>query len=146
MLGKDLQTKIQFHFQHSNLALRDRRRLKIFIGSIIRKEKRRLESLHFIFCADDDLLSINQEFLGHNYYTDIITFELGADNIIKGEIYISTDRVRENAKTFNNPLYKELHRVIFHGVLHLCGYQDKTRKELILMRKMEDKYLNLYFR
>jgi probable rRNA maturation factor len=145
MLGKDGNSKIQFSFRHKGLSLTNRVLLKAFIASIIKKERRRLGTLQFIFCSDDDLLSINQEFLGHDYYTDIITFELGDETFIKGEIYISIDRVRENAQTFQQPLYLELHRVIFHGVLHLCGYGDKTKTELTLMRKKETECLTSYF-
>jgi len=91
------------------------------------------------------LLAINREFLGHDYYTDIITFNLAEDSKIEGEVYISLDRIRENARSLKQPLYVELHRVMFHGVLHLCGYRDKTKREIQLMREKESKYLYLYF-
>jgi len=144
MLDKDVP-QIQFHFQHKG-DLKDRRKLKTFLGSIFRKEGYRLGSLHFVFCSDKALLAINREFLGHDYYTDIITFNLAENSKIEGEIYISLDRVRENARNLEQPLYVELHRVMFHGVLHLCGYRDKTRREIQLMREKESKYLSDYFR
>jgi probable rRNA maturation factor len=144
MLDKDVP-QIQFHFQHKG-DLKNRRKLKTFLGSIFKKERYRLKSLHFIFCSDRALLAINQEFLGHDYYTDIITFNLSSNSKIEAEIYISLDRVRENARNLDQPLYVELHRVVFHGVLHLCGYRDKTRKEIQLMREKESKYLSDYFR
>ena len=144
MLDKDVPP-IQFHFQHKG-DLKDRRKLKIFLGSSFKKEGFRLGSLHFIFCSDKALLAINREFLGHDYYTDIITFNLAENNTIEGEIYISLDRVRENARNLDEPVYMELHRVIFHGVLHLCGYRDKTRREIQLMREKESKYLSGYFK
>ena len=104
-----------------------------------------MAELQYIFCSDDRLLEINKQFLNHDYYTDIITFNLsGANQPINAEIYISVDRVRENAGDFNSSVPMELHRVIFHGALHLCGYKDKTRKDQTEMRKMEDKYLEMY--
>jgi rRNA maturation RNase YbeY len=110
-------------------------------------EDQEAELLGFIFCSDDYLLKINQDFLKHNYYTDIITFDLSepGTNIISGDIYISVDTVRDNAQRFNTSIVRELHRVIFHGILHLCGYSDKTKAQQLIMREMEDKYLELYF-
>jgi len=143
MLDKDVP-QIKFHFQHKG-DLKDRRKLKTFLASIFKKEGHRLGSLHFIFCSDKALLAINREFLGHDYYTDIITFNLAEDSKIEGEVYISLDRITENARSLKQPLYVELHRVMFHGVLHLCGYRDKTKREIQLMREKESKYLYLYF-
>jgi rRNA maturation RNase YbeY len=92
-------------------------------------------------------LSINKQFLNHDFYTDIITFDLAAhpSDPIQAEIYISIQRVKENATTLNIPFTKELHRVIFHGLLHLLGYRDKLKKDQLTMRSMEDKLLLLYF-
>jgi probable rRNA maturation factor len=137
---------IQFHLLKA-ISLRDRTRLKPFLRLLFQREKTKLAELQYIFCSDDRLLEINKQFLNHDYYTDIITFNLsGANQPINAEIYISVDRVRDNAQEFNSSVQKELHRVIFHGALHLCGYEDKTRKDELEMRKMEDKYLNLYFK
>lgn len=141
----DKASGIQFHSQLVKLSLKDRKRLKLFLAAIFKKEQQTLKSLHIIFCSDESLLSINKEFLKHNYYTDIITFNLGDKHNIEGEIYISLDRVKDNAVALQQNITTELHRVIFHGVLHLCGYKDKTTKEKNLMRKMEGKYLDLYF-
>ena len=103
--------------------------------------------LNYIFCSDKELLRINQEFLGHDFYTDIVTFELSeTPGKIQGEIYISIDRVKENAKKLGVSFKSELHRVIFHGALHLCGYGDKTKSEKEEMRETEDYYLELYFK
>ena len=125
----------------------DRSRLKTFLPSLFKSEKQQLAELQYIFCSDDYLLGINKQYLKHNYYTDIITFDLSEPGqAINAEIYISVDRVRENARSFGNTLRNELHRVIFHGALHLCGYRDKSQQEETLMRKMEDQYLTLYFR
>ena len=136
---------IRFHFL-SEVTLRDRARLKTFLPTLFRREKKRLAELQYIFCSDDYLLEINKQYLKHNYYTDIITFDLSEQGQpINAEIYISVDRVRDNARSFGNSLKNELHRVVFHGALHLCGYRDKSQQEEKLMRQMEDQYLRLYF-
>lgn len=136
---------IRFHFL-TEVPLRDRARLKNFIPELFTKEKKQLNELQYIFCSDDYLLKINKQYLNHDYYTDIITFDLSEPGTpINAEIYISVDRVRDNARSFGTSLKKELHRVIFHGALHLCGYRDKTSQEEKGMRKMEEQYLDLYF-
>ena len=137
---------IQFNFLES-ISLKDRRKLKLFLIRLFRKEGRSLAELQYIFCSDQYLLAINRQYLGHDYYTDIITFDLSEKRQpINAEIYISVDRLRENAQKYDSPLRKELSRVMFHGALHLCGYKDKTVKEKDIMRKMEEKYLRLYDR
>lgn len=137
---------IQFNFLES-ISLRDRRKLKLFLTRLFLKEGRSLAELQYIFCSDQYLLAINRQYLGHDYYTDIITFDLSEKRQpINAEIYISVDRLRENAQKYDSPLRKELSRVMFHGALHLCGYKDKTVKEKDIMRKMEEKYLRLYDR
>jgi probable rRNA maturation factor len=138
--------KVHFHFQKEGLALNERSSLKSFIERLFKREKNQLAEIHFIFCTDDYLLNINRQYLNHDFYTDIVTFGLSEPGYpINAEIYISVDRVRENAADFKTSLKRELHRVIFHGVLHLCGYKDKTKAEERVMRKMEDKYLSMYF-
>ena len=137
---------IRFNFLEP-LSLADRTRLKRFLGSLFKKEKKPLAELQYIFCSDAYLLEINRQFLRHDYYTDIITFDLSEKNHpVNAEIYISVDRVRDNAANFDSSLRNELHRVIFHGALHLCGYTDKTPLAVKEMRKMEEKYLALYER
>ena len=137
---------IRFHFLEGGFTLTDRSSLKTFIQTLFKREKKKLADLNYIFCSDDYLLDINKQYLKHNFYTDIITFGLSEPGEpISGEIYISIDRVRDNSLQFKTSLKKELHRVIFHGALHLCGYRDKKKEEELIMRKMEDKYLNLYF-
>ena len=132
---------IHFFFE-SKINIRDKERLKRFLVKIFRAEKIPLESLNYIFCTDRQLLKVNKHYLKHNDYTDIITFDLSARNQHKlAEIYISTDRVKENSKKFKSSLQTELIRVMIHGILHLCGYGDKTTRELQLMRSLEDKYL-----
>ena len=96
------------------------------------------------FCSDDFLLEINQQFLDHDTLTDIVTFDYTEGTILNGEIYISTDRVGDNAKDFNVTFETELLRVIIHGLLHMCGYGDKTEEEKLQMRSKEDEYLALW--
>jgi probable rRNA maturation factor len=135
---------IQFHFLQ-RITLENRGQLKVFLGALFRKEKKKLADLQYVFCSDDRLLEINQQFLQHDFYTDIITFPLSDPHqAISGEIYISVDRVRENALAYQSSLKTELHRVIFHGALHLCGFKDKTPREEAIMRKREELYLRLY--
>ena len=137
---------IQFNFLEP-ISLADRTRLKRFIASLFKKEKKALAGLNYIFCSDEYLLEINRQFLHHDYYTDIITFDLSeANHPINAEIYISVDRVKENAAQFGDSVKRELHRVIFHGALHLCGYGDKTGREEKIMRGKEETYLTLYER
>lgn len=128
-------------------VLKQRNRLKSFLASTAESSKRPLGSLNIIFCSDEHLLGINRDFLQHDYYTDIITFDLSASSRapLEAELYISVDRVKENATTLGQPFYRELHRVIFHGLLHLLGYKDKQKKDQALMRKMEERLLGEYF-
>jgi probable rRNA maturation factor len=135
---------IQFHFL-SPCTLPNRSSLKTFILTIFKKEKKSLESLNIIFCSDEYLLGLNQQFLHHDFYTDILSFPLSrANQPLIAEVYISVDRVRENAQSSKITFKEEVHRVIFHGVLHFCGYKDKTADHIKTMRKMEDKYLKAY--
>jgi len=135
---------IRFNFP-AQISLGSRTRLKKFLISIIKKEGKQLAELQYIFCSDDYLLGINRQYLGHDDYTDIITFDLAEKSQpINAEIYISVDRVKDNARQFNSTLKFELQRVMIHGVLHLCGYKDKTPKDQIQMRKKEDQYLHAY--
>ena len=137
---------IQFNFLEP-VDLRERIRLKRFLASLFKKEGKQLAELQYIFCSDDYLLEINRQYLNHDFYTDIITFDLSEKGqSINAEIYISVDRVRENAREFGSFLKQELHRVIFHGALHLCGYKDKTAPQEKEMRRMEEKYLTLWAR
>ena len=137
--------KINFHFLDRNPTLANRKVLKLFIEQLFIKEKTGLESLSYIFCSDEYLLQVNKDFLKHDFYTDVITFDLSSTKETVGEVYISIDRVKENAQTMGISFKNELHRVIFHGALHLCGYKDKTKADEASMRSKEDKYLNSYF-
>lgn len=137
--------KVHFHFL-SPIGLRNRKKLKIFLESLSKKENTRLAEITYIFCSDAFLLKMNKQFLQHDFYTDIISFEISNDPLGKvAEIYISTDRVKENAKIFKTSITSELHRVIFHGILHICGYKDKTKDQKNIMSAKEDYYLSTYF-
>ena len=137
-------TKVKFFFDGVTVNVKHRNLLKKFIESIFSNEKKKLETINYIFCTDEKLRTINKNYLNHNYYTDIITFDFSeTKNSIIGEVYISVDRVRENALNFQESFKKELQRVVFHGALHLCGYKDKG-KWIPVMRKKEDQYLNKY--
>lgn len=137
---------IHFHFITSQFTLKDRNSLKSFIYLLFKQEGKEIDTVNYIFCTDDYLLELNKSYLKHFTLTDIITFELSkpAEPALS-DIYISIDRVKENAKTFQIPFNKELHRIIFHGALHLCGYKDKSKNNKLIMRQKEDFYLNQYF-
>ena len=138
--------KVQFFSLDRRPTLRDRTRLKLFVENLFKREKKKLNNLSYIFCSDEHLLTVNREFLQHDFYTDVITFDLSADSqSTEGEVYISIDRIKDNAQKEGVSFKEELHRVIFHGALHLCGYKDKNKVDCLIMRKMEDKYLKGYF-
>jgi probable rRNA maturation factor len=138
--------RIQLFFNDVKAPLQNRKELKLFLASIFIRESKNLEELNIVFCTDKFLLKMNQAFLSHDYFTDIITFPLSKKNEpVKAELYISLDRVRANAKSHDIYLKQELHRVIFHGCLHLCGYGDKSSQQIKKMREREDYYLRLYF-
>ena len=138
---------ISFNIADKNTTLNHRVALKAFIEKQIRKEGMKIESLNYVFCSDNYLLGINKQFLNHDYYTDIISFDLSeVPGVLLAEVYISVDRVKENAKTMGNLYSNELLRVIFHGALHFCGYKDKKSADIKLMRAMEDKWLKAYLK
>jgi probable rRNA maturation factor len=140
------QPSISFHYTVASFYFPNRNKLKHFLHALFITEKKELESLSFVFCTDEYLLEFNKTYLKHHTLTDIITFELSAKGEpIMGDVYISTERVKENTTIHKTTFLKELHRVIFHGALHLCGYKDKTPEQQKLMRKMEEHYLNDYF-
>ena len=139
--------KVQFYFLDRNPTLKERTRLKIFIEKLFLFEKKKIGNLSYIFCSDEYLLGINKNFLKHDFYTDVITFDLSpSKNEIEGEVYVSVDRIKDNAKQLGVSFKEELHRVIFHGALHLCGYKDKRKANEQQMRSAENKYLELYFK
>lgn len=138
---------ISFNQADSKVTIANRVALKSFIEKRVKKEGYSIETLTYVFCSDKYLLKMNKDFLSHNYYTDIISFDLSETpgNLI-GDVYISVDRVKENAKTLGTSLKEELHRVIFHGALHFCGYKDKKPADAKKMRQMEDLWLTAYMK
>lgn len=140
-----MMKKLPIHFFEEDISftLKDKTAVRNWINATIAAENHRLTELNFIFCSDNYLLEINKQYLNHDTYTDIITFDNSEeDGIIVGDIFISINRVRENAKAFKVSLIDELHRVIIHGTLHLLGYPDKKKEEKALMTSKEDFYLN----
>jgi rRNA maturation RNase YbeY len=136
---------ISFNKADATATLKNRVALKSFIEKRVKKEGLSIESLNYVFCSDKYLLEINKQFLDHNYYTDIISFDLSeVPGQLIGEVYISIDRVKDNAKTHGATFSEELLRVIFHGALHFCGYKDKKPSDVKKMRQMEDLWLTAY--
>jgi len=136
---------ISFIKHNIAVSLKNKKDLTGIILLLFKKEDNvDLESLTYIFCTDQYLRKLNRQFLNHNYYTDILTFVLSdKGNPLVSEIYISIDRVKENSQKLNISQHNELLRVIFHGALHLCGYNDNTDRQKIRMRQKEDEYLNM---
>ncbi len=134
---------INFFKQEIKFELKQKKKLRQWINNAIIAQKYQLNVLNFIFCNDDYLLKLNLEYLNHDTLTDIITFDNATiTTLISGDIYISIDRVKENAKIFNTKFTNELHRVMIHGTLHLLGFNDKSAKTKTIMTKAEDKYLS----
>ena len=133
---------INFFEEDISFKLKNKTAVKQWIKTTIEAEGYKLKELNYIFCSDEYLLKINQQYLDHDTYTDIVTFDNSEkDRIIEGDIFISIDRIRENAVKFNSGEANELHRVIIHGALHLLGYQDKTAEKKKIMTEKEDQYL-----
>ncbi len=138
---------ISFNKADKTTSLSNKVALKSFIEKRVKKEGLSIESLNYVFCSDTYLLAINKQFLQHDYYTDIISFDLSeTPGQLNAEVYISIDRVKENAKSLSISYQEELLRVIFHGALHFCGYKDKKPADVKLMRSMEDKWLRTYLK
>lgn len=140
-------TNVQFFYPEVSFAFRNRKKLKSFLVMLFKQEGFVLKQLNIIFCTDKALLEMNRKFLKHDYFTDIITFPLSdKKQPIEAELYISVDRIKENARINNETFTRELHRVIFHGCLHLLGYNDKSSQQIKRIRERESHYLRLYFR
>ena len=134
---------IIFNVEEIDFDLPDRDAVIDWINRVVEGEDKRIGSVSYVFCSDDYLLQLNIEYLKHDTLTDIITFPY-ATSPIEGDIFISIDRVRDNAKDFGVAFEQELRRVIIHGILHLCGYGDKTDAEALVMRDKEDAALAMY--
>ena len=139
------EESIHFFTEDITYQLRQRTEIRSWLKSIAKKEKYSILELNYIFCSDEYLLQINKDFLDHDYYTDIITFGLSEKGEpVEAEVYVSLDRVKDNAANLETTFKAETLRVIFHGALHLCGYKDKTKSEIIQMREKEEQYLRLF--
>lgn len=135
---------IEFVSEDIEFELENPNQVAEWIADVIEKHNQELVSLTYIFCSDDYLHEINVSYLDHDTLTDIITFDnADEEGIIEGDIFISVDRVRDNAKDLGTTFKDELHRVLIHGVLHLLGFKDKTEEQEALMRKQEDSSLSL---
>jgi probable rRNA maturation factor len=137
---------IRFHYADVvSIPLKNKKEVKEFVESLFGSEGKEVSTVSYVFCSDEYLLDINRAYLQHDYYTDIITFDLSnTSSALVAEIYISIPRVRENAQIHGTTATDELLRVIFHGALHLCGYRDKKKSEITIMRGKEDEYLRLF--
>ena len=136
------EPQIEFHSE-CDFDLKNQQDIVTWMNTIAKKEGKHIGVLNYIFCDDEYLHKINVEFLDHDTYTDIITFDYCVGNELISDIYVSVERVRENAQKFSDSFEEELHRVLIHGLLHLCGYQDKGEEEVANIRKKENYYLSL---
>lgn len=144
---------IKYYNNDCTFILKEKRRCTSWLKECAHNEGFKVGDISYIFCSSESHIEINRQYLGHDYYTDIITFdetEYPSDKIkigtLNGDLFIDTTTVKLNAKEFNSDPKKELHRVIVHGLLHLCGLKDKTAKETKEMRSKEDYYLDIFFK
>lgn len=138
---------IYFFSEEINFELKEKLNRKRWLKNIATKAGFNIKELNYVFCSDEHLYQINLEYLNHETYTDIITFDNSEKEFdLSGDIFISIDRVNENAKTHNQEIETELSRVLAHGLLHLMGYKDKTKEESTLMRQKEEESISLYFK
>lgn len=139
-------SQIIFHDHLTHSHLKNRSTLKKFLRDLFVVEKKQLDRVNFIFCTDNFLLALNQEFLKHDYFTDTMTFLYSEKTKpIKGEVYISIDRIKSNAEKFKIPFQTELLSILIHGCLHLCGYEDKSTASKKKMALLQEKYLAKWF-
>lgn len=136
------ESQIEFHSE-GVFILENQVKIRQWFEATAKSEGKHIGAINYIFCDDEYLIKINVEFLQHETYTDIITFDYSVGDELISDIYISTERVAENAKEFGETFDGELNRVLIHGLLHLCGYKDKTEEEATLMRSKENYYLSL---
>lgn len=135
-------SKIEVFFEDTKPIKLKKSVLKKHIISLINNELKKTGSITIVFCSDNYLLEMNKKYLEHDYFTDIITFDYVENDVISGDLFISIDRVKDNAEKFNATFLNELMRVVFHGVLHLAGFKDKTTPDQQLMREKENFYLS----
>lgn len=137
--------KIYFRYHEVSFRIADATAHKALIGAVMATEGQHFSEITYIFCSDAYLLQLNKQFLAHDTYTDILTFTMSLPSTsLISEIYISIERVKENALLHNEPFQTELRRVMIHGALHLCGYEDAAPAEKAIMRQKEGQYLAIY--
>lgn len=134
---------IEFKNNVKGFRLYHRNQLIVWLQKVARKHQKTIGTLHYTFCSDAEILHLNQTFLNHNYYTDIITFDYSEGNTLSAEIFISVETVASNAELFHVKPKDELHRVMVHGLLHLLGYKDKIKTEQKNMRILENECLEI---
>lgn len=135
---------IRFSAQNIDFDLEDPQKVRLWVTEVVSRRQMRVGNISYLFCDDEHILQVNRQFLDHDTYTDIITFDYVAGGLVSGDILISIDRVGENARTYGVPFEQELHRVIIHGVLHLLGQGDKLPDEATEMRRQEAEALALW--
>lgn len=135
---------LYFHAEDVSFRLRDRRMHRAWLSTCIEHQGFELGEINLVFCSDEYLLEMNRNHLQHDYYTDIITFDYREGNTVSGDLFISIDRVRENARSEKTAFGQELRRVMVHGLLHIMGQGDKSPEEALEMRALEDSFLTLY--
>ena len=134
---------ISYFFEDTDFIFKGKARNNKWLRLVSESEIRRIGDINIIFCSDNYILNVNQQYLQHDYFTDIITFDYCEGDRLSGDLFISVDTVRENAIEYGTEFSEELHRVIVHGILHLIGYDDHTDKDVAMMRKKENYYLSL---
>lgn len=134
---------ISFNYE-LEFQLENEEQYSSWISNVISSENKKEGDINYVFCDDEYILEINKQYLDHDYYTDIISFDYSVGNELHGDIFISIERVRENAIEFDVTFDEELKRVLAHGVLHYCGYKDKTKEEELLMRSKEDEKIKMF--
>ena len=138
---------ISFLNENIKMPKLDRKAVRAWIAAVAATyDGRKVGNLNYIFCNDDRILEVNKEFLGHDYFTDIITFDYSEPGVVSGDMYISTETVLTNSEKFHTSYDKELLRVIIHGVLHLCGINDKGRGERAVMEAAEERALDMWYK
>lgn len=135
---------VEIVFEEIDEITLDTEKVEKWYALVCEKESKELGDISLIFCSDEYLLDVNRKYLDHDYYTDIITFDYTEGDVVSGDLFISVDRVKDNASELNLSFEEELKRVMVHGVLHLCGYMDKTEEDELVMRKKEDESMLLF--
>ena len=136
------QEMISYDFLNEEIPVFDPEFFVLALPELISMEGKEVGDISLIFCSDEQLLLMNKKHLDHDYYTDVITFDYTLHNFISGDVFVSVDRVKENAMEYKTTFHIEMCRVVFHGTLHLCGYNDKTEQEILEMRAKEELYIN----